>query len=300
MATIDLIGVPMDLGAGRRGVDMGPSALRYSGLQAALEQLGHVVNDTGDLPVAGPEQQPVRDDRAKYLEEIAQTCRRLADRVAASKSASRTPLVIGGDHSIAMGTGLGMAMAKPGFGVLWIDTHSDINTPDTSPSGNVHGMPIAALLGLEPAGRMTRAMGWEQPLLTPERLVMLGVRDVDQGERRLLKQCGIKLFTMSDVDRMGVAAVIDTALEYLSDQCDGLYVSFDMDVLDPNVAPGVGTPKEGGLTYREGHLIMETIAESGRLWALEVVEINPILDVGNKTARVARDLIASAFGASVV
>lgn len=300
MATIDLIGVPMDLGADRRGVDMGPSALRYAGVQISLEKLGHSVNDRGNISVAGPEQQRVQDRTAKYVEEIARTCKLLADQVAESIDASRVPLVVGGDHSIAMGTGLGLARSGRHFGTLWIDTHADINTPATSPSGNVHGMPIAALLGMEPAGMMKSVLHWEEPPLSPQRLALLGVRDVDPGERRALKEWGIRLFTMSDIDRQGIAATIDAALEYLCSQCDSLYVSFDLDVLDPSVAPGVGTPKEGGLTYREGHLVMETIAQSGQLSALEVVEINPILDVGNKTARVARDLIGSAFGASVV
>lgn len=280
---------------------MGPSALRYAGVHDELRRLGHVVYDSGNLTVAGPEQQLGPPEKAKFIHEIARTCNALGRQLVTTVQNRRIPLVVGGDHSIAMGTAWGLAQSEIDFGLLWIDAHADINTPTTSPSGNVHGMPIAAMIGLEPAAMMKPWLDLAAtPPLTPDRIVLMGVRDVDPGEREALKTLGITVYTMADVDRMGVAAVIDKALSYLLGRCQSLYVSFDLDALDPGVAPGVGTPKEGGLTYRESHLVMESIAATERLCALEVVEINPILDVANKTARVATGLIASAFGASVV
>ena len=301
MAEIDLIGVPMDLGANRRGVDMGPSALRYAGVAAALTRMGHRVRETGDVAVALPEQGRVGDPSARYAREIARTCRRLADRVARSVRERRVPLVVGGDHSIAIGTAVGLAEGGCRFGLLWVDAHADINTPQTSPSGNVHGMALAAMLGLEPAGMMEPALSCRaRPPASADRVAIVAVRDVDPGERLTLRETGIAVYTMAEIDRRGAAAVIDAALEHLLARCDGLYVSFDLDALDPAVAPGVGTPKEGGLTYREGHLILETVAQTGALRAFEVVEINPILDVANRTAQIACELIGSAFGASVL
>lgn len=299
MSVIRLIGVPMDLGANRRGVDMGPSALRYAGVQGKLERLGHRVVDMGNLVVSGPEQQEYADPRCRYLDEISRTCSDLADVVSKARQDKTIPLIVGGDHSIAAGSMKGLVEAGNDFAVLWVDAHADVNTPRTSPSGNVHGMPLAAALGLEPARLVGRSAPGE-PLIEPDRLVIYGVRDVDVGEKEALKRFGVKVFTMSDIDQKGVAVTAAEALRHLLRDGRDLYVSFDVDSLDPSVAPGVGTPKEGGFTYREAHLIMEMVAQTERLVALELVEVNPILDEANRTAKVAAEFIASAFGSSVL
>ncbi|MGA2395995.1 MAG: arginase [Candidatus Lustribacter sp.] len=282
-ARIDVIGVPMDLGAGRRGVDMGPSAVRYAGLQAAIERLGIATVDRGNIPVRVPESASPAEANAKYLPIINEACARLAELVEEVVRAGHVPLVLGGDHSIAMGTLAGVTRARGRApGVLWIDAHGDINTPISSPSGNVHGMPVHFAL--------------EAHNVTPDRIVYIGLRDVDEGEKRTIRELGVKAFTMSDIDRLGMAVVINEALALACDGPGSLHVSFDMDGIDPTEAPGVGTPVRGGLSYREAHLLMEAVAASGTLGSLEITEINPILDNENQTAVLAVELVLSALG----
>jgi len=282
-ARIDVIGVPMDLGAGRRGVDMGPSAVRYAGLQAAIERLGIATVDRGNIPVRVPESASPAEANAKYLPIINEACARLAELVEEVVRAGHVPLVLGGDHSIAMGTLAGVTRARGRApGVLWIDAHGDINTPISSPSGNVHGMPVHYAL--------------EAHSVSPERIVFIGLRDVDEGEKRAIRELGVKAFTMSDIDRLGMATVIAEALAIAADGPGSLHVSFDMDGIDPAEAPGVGTPVRGGLSCREAHLLMEGVAASGALGSLEITEINPILDNQNQTAILAVELVLSALG----
>jgi len=280
---VDVIGVPMDLGADRRGVDMGPSAVRYAGLNAAIERLGIATVDRGNIPVPVAESASAEEANAKYLPIIVETCERVAALVEEVVRAGHFPLVLGGDHSIAMGTLAGVTRARGRApGVIWIDAHGDINTPVTSPSGNVHGMPVHFAL--------------EAHSVTAERFVFIGLRDVDEGEKRAIRELGVKAFTMSDIDRLGMAAVIADALAITCDGPRSLHVSFDMDGIDPAEAPGVGTPVRGGLTYREAHLLMEAVAASGALGSLEISEINPILDRQNQTAILAVELVLSALG----
>ena len=294
---IALIGVPMDLGANRRGVDMGPSALRYAGLQKALAGLGHSVTDLGDLVVPGPEASDPGEPRARYLQKIVEVCGQLRDRVADAARAGALPLVLGGDHSLSVGTVSGVRRVHPGTGVIWLDAHGDFNTPDTTPSGNVHGMSLAALLGLGAEELVALLDG--RPV-RPEQAVLIGVRDLDDGERDLLRQSGVRVFSMQEVDRHGLPAVMEEALAGLRRHVDRIHLSLDLDVFEPDLAPGVGTPKPGGLTYREGHLAMEMIAEEGMLVSMELVEVNPILDDANRTARLAVDMARSALGARVL
>lgn len=280
---VDVIGVPMDLGADRRGVDMGPSAVRYAGLNAAIERLGIATVDRGNVPVRVVESASPEEVNAKYLPIIAAACARLADEVDDVVRGGGFPLVLGGDHSIAIGTLAGVARARGRApGVIWVDAHGDINTPMTSPSGNVHGMPVHFAL--------------EAESISPERIVFIGLRDVDEGEKRAIRDLGVKAFTMSDIDRLGMAAVIGQALAIAADGPGSLHVSFDMDGIDPAEAPGVGTPVRGGISYREAHLLMEAVAASGALGSLEITEINPILDRGNQTAILAVELVLSALG----
>jgi arginase len=282
-ARVDVIGVPMDLGADRRGVDMGPSAIRYAGLHSALARLGITSIDRGNVPVRVAESASIEEANAKYLPIIAEACALLADGVADAIGADRFPLVLGGDHSIAIGTLAGVARARGRApGVIWVDAHGDINTPLTSPSGNVHGMPVHFAL--------------EAHSVAPERMVFIGLRDVDEGEKRAIRELGVRAFTMADIDRIGMARVIEQALAIACDGAASLHVSFDMDGIDPAEAPGVGTPVRGGLTYREAHLLMEAVASSGALGSLEITEINPILDRENQTAILAVELISSALG----
>lgn len=294
---IALIGVPIDLGANRRGVDMGPSALRYAGLQKALSDLGHTVADLGDLVVPGPEHSDPGHPSARYLKEIVEVCRELSRRVADVVKAGRVPLVLGGDHSLSVGTVSGVRQVHPNTGIIWLDAHGDFNTPDTTPSGNVHGMSLAALLGLGAEELVACSAG--RPV-QPEQTVLIGVRDLDDGERELLRKTGVRVFTMQEVDRLGLPAVMDQALDRLRKHVDRIHLSLDLDVFEPDLAPGVGTPKSGGLTYREGHLAMEMIAELGMLISMELVEVNPILDEANRTARLAVDMARSALGAQVL
>lgn len=294
-AVVYLLGVPMDLGAGRRGVDMGPSALRLARLGDALTALGHDVHDLGNIevPIAETASAPPADVRARYVDEIADVARRVAAAVADVPSGA-VPVVLGGDHAVSLGSLAGVARRARGgrVGVLWVDAHADLNTPATSPSGNVHGMPLAHLLG-HGDPRLVAAIG--APVLADRDVAFLGLRSVDPSERTFVRDHGIHAATMSDVDRQGVAAVAEAALAHLA-HVDHLHVSFDADVLDPSVAPGVGTPVPGGLVYREAHLLMELLAASGRVSSVDLVEVNPILDERNASARVMVELAASLFG----
>jgi len=294
---IAVIGAALDLGQGRRGVDMGPSAIRYAGLEERLASLGYVVRDHGNVETAVPEATALRDERARFLPEIKETCVRIAAKVVEEARGGATPLVLGGDHSVAIGTLGGLASLNGAGGVLWIDAHADVNTPETSPSGNVHGMPLAAALGL--AGEAFAADAWPLPALDPKRVVLLGLRQADAGERTLLHQAGVRVFTMSEIDRVGVERAVREALDRVAGP-GFVHVSLDMDALDPEVAPGVGTPVRGGLSYREAHLALELVAESGLAGSLEVVEVNPILDRENTTALTAVELVASALGATII
>ena len=294
---IAVIGAALDLGAGRRGVDMGPSAIRYAGLDARLAELGHDYVDRGNVEAAVPEAAPVGDERARFLPEIKATCARVADAVAAAAREGDLPLVLGGDHSVALGSLSGLARAHGVGGVLWIDAHGDLNTPETTPSGNVHGVVLAAALGL--AGPRFREDGWGLPAVGQGRAALVGVRSLDQGERRVLADFDGRVFTMSDVDRLGLEPVLREALGRI-DGAGFVHVSLDMDVVDPDVAPGVGTPVRGGLSYREAHLALELVAESGLLSSLDLVEVNPVLDRENETGRLAVELAASALGARIL
>ena len=283
VARVDVVGVPMDLGADRRGVDMGPSAIRYARLKESLERLGITVTDHGNLRVPVPESATIAEQNAKYFPIIKAVCDELADIVQKVVEQGSFPLVLGGDHSIAMGTIAGIARARgKAPGVIWVDAHGDINTPLTSPTGNVHGMPVHFAL--------------EQHAVDPARMVFIGLRDVDDGEKRVIRELGVKAFTMADVDRLGMSRVVDEALAIVAGGENSVHVSFDMDGVDPQEAPGVGTPVRGGITYREAHLLMEGVAASGTLGSLEITEINPILDRENQTAILAVELILSALG----
>jgi arginase len=295
--TVAIIGAALDLGAGRRGVDMGPSAIRYAGLAARLSELGLGIADWGNVETAVAEATSSGDPRARFLPEIKEACERVARRVAHAAKDGRVPVVLGGDHSVALGTLGGLAAAHGQGGVLWLDAHGDLNTPETSPSGNVHGMPLAAALGR--AGADFASDVWPLPALDPGRVMLIGVRSLDEGERALVHETGIGAYTMTELDRRGVEAVVREALERVAGGAF-VHVSLDMDVVDPEVAPGVGTPVRGGLSYREAHLALELVAESGLLGSLEIVEVNPILDRGNATAQLAVELAASAFGATIL
>jgi len=293
---VAIIGAALDLGQGRRGVDMGPSAMRAAGLEERLRSLGYEVVDHGNVASPEPEAAAVHDERARFLPEIRESCARIAGLVSEATAAGEIPLVLGGDHSVALGTLGGLAKAHGPGGVLWIDAHSDSNTPETSPSGNVHGMPLAAALGL--AGVAFEHPAWPLPAVEARHVALLGVRQMDEGERKLLREAGVRVFTMSEIDRIGVERAVREAL----DRVGGggfVHISLDMDVLDPEIAPGVGTPVRGGLTYREAHLALELVAESQLAGSLEVVEVNPILDRENTTALTAVELVASALGKTI-
>lgn len=294
---IRVIGVPMDLGAGRRGVDIGASAIRYAGLNDQLRRLDYQVHDTGNIYVPQPESQPVGDSRLKYLEPIVKVAEELADAVTTTFTANEFPLVLGGDHSIALGSITGLTRVHKEVGILWIDAHGDFNTEETTPSGNIHGMALAALAGLG-NNHLTEIGGWS-PKLNTQSIVIVGARDLDHDEQHLLRTHNIHVFTMSDIDQRGISDVMRQALALAGQANDGIHVSLDMDALDPTYAPGVGTPVRGGLTYREAHLAMELIADSGRLVAMDVVEVNPILDRENATALLAVELVTSALGKKI-
>ena len=292
-----IIGGALDLGAGRRGVDMGPSAIRYAGLYDRLARLGLECFDWGNVETAIPEATASGDPSARFLVQIKEACERIARQVAQTAGDGYVPIVLGGDHSIALGTLGGLASNRGAGGVLWFDAHGDLNTPATSPSGNVHGMPLAAALGL--ANDAFASEAWPLPALDPERVVLIGVRSLDGGERELVRELGVSIYTMTDLDRRGVEPVIREALERVAGAAF-VHMSLDVDVVDPDVAPGVGTPVRGGLSYREAHLAMELVAESGLLDSLDVVEVNPILDRENATAELAVELVASALGERIL
>jgi arginase len=291
------IGAALDLGQGRRGVDMGPSAIRYAGLATRIEELGLEYVDWGNVETAVAEASSVGDEHARFLPQIKATCQRIAALVAQAAGEDYVPVVLGGDHSVALGTFAGLQKVLGPGGTIWIDAHGDLNSPETSPTGNVHGMVLAAALGL--AGDTFKGEGWGLPALAQGRVALIGVRSLDDGERALLRELNARVFTMSDVDRLGVERAVREALAHVAGS-GFVHVSLDMDALDPDVAPGVGTPVRGGLSYREAHLALELVAESGLATSLDVVEVNPILDRENETGKLAVELIASALGARIL
>jgi len=299
---IDLLGAPLDLGGARRGCDMGPSAFRIAGLVEQLAELGYEVHDHGDVAVDFRESVEPGSVNAHYLTQITATCDELREQVMRSVEGGCLPLVIGGDHSIAIGTVSGVAQAyaerNEKIGLIWIDAHADMNRPETSPSGNVHGMPLQVLLGGGPEA--LTGLGGFSPKVQPENVVLIGIRDLDDNERKLVAQSGVVAFTMKEIDRMGMSKVADRALEVATQGTAGVHVSLDLDALDPRVAPGVGTPVQGGLTFRETHLLLELIADTRKLRSMEVVEHNPILDDRNKTAEIGVQLVQSALGRQIL
>lgn len=300
--TVTIIGFPIDLGSGRRGVDMGPSALRIAGLESRLKLLGCNVNDTGDIIIEIMEKQNAGNPKLKYLDEIVKTSKILADRVEKSLGNNEFPICIGGDHSMALGTlaGISSHCRKNNLtlGVIWIDAHADMNTDETTPSGNIHGMPLAASLGLGNS-ELVNLYGFS-PKIKPENCALIGIRSIDQTERVNIKNLNLNVYTMSDIDKLGIHRVISKVLNQFQAKVDHIHVSFDVDSVDPLVAPGVGTPVPGGLNYREAHLLMESIAECGCMSSLEVAEVNPILDTHNSSAIFAADLIASSMGQRIL
>jgi len=299
---IHIIGVRMDLGGGRRGVDMGPSALRIAGLGERLAQLGHTVVDHGDVDTPIPETRAQRDEKKRYIKEIARVCQKLYQLTGQALSKGAIPLVLGGDHSIAAGSAA--AAADHAYargerqGLLWIDAHGDMNTPQSTGSGNVHGMPLAALVGTEPAELAT--IGGRSPKYDAANTVIIGVRNLDETEKEQVRQSRVRVFTMKDIDRLGIATVMEQAIAYASAGTSGIHVSFDLDVCDPSIAPGVGTPVKGGLDYREAHMVMEMIADSKLMTSLDLVEVNPVLDMQNQTAALGAELALSALGKKIL
>jgi arginase len=299
---IAIIGVPLDLGAGRRGVDMGPSAVRVANLNARLSEIGFEVDDLGNVPVAQPEGHPEGKPEAKYLPQITQTCTHLAELVQKQMAAGRCPLILGGDHSLAVGTVAGVSkhLRERGekLGMIWIDAHTDMNTPASSPSGNVHGMPLACCIGLGPK-ELTDIFGYS-PKVAPENVALVGIRSVDDLERNNVRKSGVHAFTMRDIDERGMRWVIEESIKIAGAGTAGFHVSLDMDAVDPREAPGVGTPVRGGITYREAHLAMEILSDSGRMTSMEVVEVNPVIDEVNRTAVLAVELVMSAMGKRIL
>ncbi|WP_318616104.1 arginase [Sporosarcina sp. YIM B06819] len=292
---ISIIGVPLDFGQSRRGVDMGPSAIRYAGAVGRIEAIGHQVSDEGDIPVGVVERKEPSDSKLKNLDEVIQANTALAVKVAEVVEAGRFPLVLGGDHSIAIGTLAGLSDKYSNLGVIWYDAHADLNTAETSPSGNIHGMPLAVSIGLGHESLVN--LYSEKQKIKPENVIIIGARSVDPGERQLIKEQGIKVYTMHEIDRDGMTAVMEDAIAYLRlRNVDGVHLSLDLDGLDPLYTPGVGTPVPGGISYRESHLAMEMLEDSGMITSAEFVEVNPILDEKNKTADVAVGLMGSLFG----
>jgi arginase len=299
---IRVIGVPLDLGQSRRGVDMGPSAVRVAGLEARLEAIGHKVEDAGNIAVAIPEQKKEGAVNAKYLKEITATCTKAAELVLKTLEAGKIPMVLGGDHSIAAGTVSGVAefyrRQNQKIGLIWIDAHTDMNSPESSPSGNVHGMPLAAIMGLPPY-ELGRIYDFT-PKVQPANCVLVGIRDVDNFEKENIRKAGVEVFTMRDIDERGMRSVMEEALRMAGRDTVGYHVSLDMDWIDPEDAPGVGTPVWGGATYREAHLAMEIISDHGRMLSFEIVEVNPVIDEHNQTADLAVELSLSAFGKKIL
>jgi len=301
-SVVHLIGVSLDLGGNRRGVDMGPSAFRIAGLAERLSGLGLTIVDEGDLVAPIPEIKSLGDPRKKYIREIARVCERLYKTSLGVLEKGGLPLVLGGDHSLAAGSVAATAdflrRDQKALGLIWVDAHGDMNTPSSSGSGNVHGMPLASLLGPEPA-ELSRIGGFS-PKVTPDHTVLIGIRNLDPREKELMRDSGMHVFTMKDIDRSGIAAVVEQALSLAGNGTAGIHVSFDLDVCDPAIAPGVGTPVKGGLDYREAHMVMEMVADSGLLRALDLVEVNPILDDRNTTALLGAELAASALGQKII
>jgi arginase len=303
MKPVHVIGVPLDLGGNRRGVDMGPSALRIAGLAERLRRLGHRVVDCGDLASPNPETADLGDERQKYVQDIVQVCERLYEVATRSLVEGGMPVVLGGDHSLAAGSvaavaGWARRTRELPLGLLWIDAHGDMNTPTTSLSGNVHGMPLAALLGSEPAA-LARIGGFS-PKVLPAHTVLVGVRNLDEREKEAVRNSHVHVYTMKDIDRQGIASVIEQAVNLAGNGTAGIHVSFDLDACDPGIAPGVGTPVKGGLDYREAHTLMEIVADSGLLTSLDLVEVNPTLDLKNTTAELGAELAASALGMKIL
>ena len=301
--SVHIIGVPLDLGGNRRGVDMGPSAFRIAGLGEQIAALGFAVSDKGDLPAPIPETQPLHDERKKYIRDIARVCQKLYQTAAESFEEGAKPIVLGGDHSLAAGSVAAAAewarrTKNLPIGLLWVDAHGDMNTPATSLSGNVHGMPLAALLGQEPAE--LSKIGSPLPKALPATTVLIGIRNLDAREKVAVKDSQVHVFTMKDIDRQGIASVVEQAVNLAGSGTAGIHVSFDMDVCDPLIAPGVGTPVKGGLDYREAHMVMEIVADSGLLTSLDLVEVNPTLDVRNATAQLGTELALSALGMKIL
>jgi arginase len=299
---VSIIGFPMDLGADRRGVDMGPSALRIAGLQAKLEALGYKVEDDGDIKIEIMERQKIKNPKLKYLDEIIKTSKLLAEKVEKVLERENFPLCIGGDHSMALGTISGIASfckkRNLKLGVIWIDAHSDMNTDKTSPSGNIHGMPLAALMGLG-YNELVNLLGFS-PKLHPDNCALIGVRSIDETEKINIKRLKVPIYTMNDIDKLGIHRIIAKVLKQFREKVDHIHISFDADSVDPSVTPGVGTPVPGGLSYREAHLLMETIAECGCMSSLEIAEVNPILDHKNQSAAFITELIASSMGQRII
>lgn len=299
---IAVIGAPLDLGAGRRGVDMGPSAMRVANLNKRLASLGYEVEDLGNIAVDQPEASPEGHAHARYLPQIAATCRRVGLAVEKTKSEGKLPLVLGGDHSIAIGTVAGLSRyfrkKKQQVGLIWIDAHADMNTPETSPSGNIHGMPLACCVGIGP-NELTGLFGYS-PKVAPRNVALVGVRDVDQLEAPHVRDSGVRAFTMRHIDERGLRSIMEEAIAIASDGTAGFHLSLDMDYVDPKEAPGVGTPVRGGGTYREAHLAMEMICDSGKMLSMEVVEVNPVIDEVNRTADLAVELVMSALGKRIL
>ena len=291
---VDIIGIPIDLGADRRGVDMGPSAIWYAHLQKKLEALGYAVEDRGNIEVPIAEMCSITDPKLKYIDCIVPMSRRTAGAVSSSMQAGSFPLVLGGDHSLSIGSIRGAAKFKK-LGVVWIDAHADFNTEQTTPSGNIHGMPLAALCGF---GDQRLTQLWDEPLpvVDPKRVAIIGARDLDPGEKVNLREAGVMVMGMEQIDRLGMVTVMEKAIERVSRETDGIYLSFDMDAMDPRHAPGVGTPVPAGLTQREAHLACEMIAETGTLAGMDIVEVNPILDVQNQTAALSVEYVLSTLG----
>ena len=303
MKRVHIIGVPLDLGGNRRGVDMGPSAFRIAGLGERLVALGCETLDKGDLPAPIPETQEQRDERKKYIRDIAKVCQKLYQTALATLDDGAMPLVLGGDHSLAAGSVAAAAewaakTKRLPLGLLWVDAHGDMNTPLTTTSGNVHGMPLAALLGPEPAE--LSKIGSLSPKVAPAHTVLIGVRNLDDREKILVRDAHVHVFTMKDIDRQGIASVVEQAVKLAGEGTAGIHVSFDMDVCDPAIAPGVGTPVRGGLNYREAHMVMEIVADAGLLTSLDLVEVNPTLDMQNTTAQLGTELALSALGMKIL
>ena len=301
-STIAIVGAPLDLGAGRRGVDMGPSALRLAGLNQKLSTLRYEIEDLGNVSVAQQESTPSSIDNAKYLPQIAVTCGKLAAKVESAVEAGKFPLVLGGDHSIAVGTVSGVSGAfrkrSASIGLIWVDAHADMNTPETSPSGNVHGMPLACCVGRGPR-ELTDIFDY-CPKVDGKNVALVGIRDVDITERPIVRESGVTAFTMRDIDELGLREVMKRAIAIASQGTAGFHLSFDMDFVDPMEAPGVGTPVRGGVTYREAHLAMETICDCSRMVSMEIVEVNPVLDEVNRTALLGVELVMSAMGKKIL